>query len=485
MLFISIDFVIFLGVVFFISWLLPHKYRWIFLLAASFYFYGSWKISYLVLLIIPTLIVYLSALKIDSMKHGLSRKKLFFIGLSLALAGLIVFKYTNLFIHTLSSISLLFTAKLSLKPVQLIHPVGISFFTFKLVSYLIDVYRSDMKAEKHLGYFALYVSFFPQIFMGPIDRAKHFIPELKKKIDFDLSRVISGFQLIAWGVFKKMVVADRLAIFVNEIFQRPHHQGINLIFAAYFYAFQIYCDFSGYTDMAIGISRILGYRSIKNFNFPYFSTSITQFWNRWHISLSTWLRDYLFLPVTYTTMRRLDSSRVNRKHVEARGYMAGMFITMFLGGLWHGSSWTFVLWGIIHGLYLVISYRTKKIRKKWMGLFRLSETPRLHRLLRILITFNLVSFAWIIFRSPSFARLVLYLKSIRLTFPEGGMANVIFNSCLILFFLLLEMIYKNRKTSAIITRMPGLLKMAAFALFICLTIILATDITNEFIYFQF
>lgn len=485
MLFISTDFVIFLAVVYVISKAIPRKSKWVFLLAANYIFYATWKIDYLVLLIVPTLMVYFLALKMEAVKSPTSRKWYFIIGLLLALAGLIVFKYTNFFISTLSTLSGLFHGHLSLKPVRLIHPVGISFFTFKLVSYLIDVYRSDMKPEKHLGYFALYVSFFPQILMGPIDRAKQFINQLKKKVDFDPERVLSGLRLIAWGVFKKMVIADRLAIFVNEIFQNPENQGINLIFAAYFYAFQIYCDFSGYTDMAIGISRILGYRSMKNFNFPYFSTSVSQFWNRWHISLSTWLRDYLFLPITYATMRRLDSTGVKKRHINAWGYTTGMLITMFLGGLWHGASWTFVLWGLLHGFYLIVSFSTKSIRKKWRSALRLHEFPGFHRFLGILITFNLVSFAWIIFRSPSFSNLMAYLKHIRFTVPDQGMAHVVFNSCLIGLFVFLEFLYKNREKITVIRKMPGILRIAAFAFFICLTIIFSTDATNEFIYFRF
>ena len=485
MIFTSIDFIIFLSIVFSISLVIPYKIKWMFLLAASYFFYGNWNIDYLVLLIIPTLITYLIAIKMNSIKLTVSRKRLFIIGLILTLAGLIIFKYADFIITTFSVLMSLFVDKISLKPVHLIHPIGISFFTFKLVSYLIDVYRADIKPEKHLGYFALYISFFPQIFMGPIDRARHFIPELKKRVPFDIDRVISGVQLIAWGVFKKMVIADRISIFVNEVFQNPQQQGINLIFGAYFYAFQIYCDFSGYTDMAIGISRILGFKSIRNFNFPYFSTSISQFWNRWHISLSTWLRDYLFLPIAYSTMRRLNSSQPKRIKAEAWGYTAGMFVTMFLGGLWHGASWTFVLWGTIHGLYLIASYSTKKARKKIMKTFRLNKFSRLHRFFSILITFNLVSFAWIIFRSESFHKALIYLKNIQFSIPDIGIAHLIFNLCLIIFFVGLEILYKNRDKFNFIKKMPRLSKIAAFALFICFIIIFSVDVSNEFIYFQF
>ncbi|MCP5101735.1 MAG: MBOAT family protein, partial [bacterium] len=344
MIFNSIDFLIFFGIVFSIYFFVPQKFKWILLLAASYFFYGYWKLPYLLLLIVPTILVYFIALHISRTESKRRRKFLLVLGLISGLGGLVVFKYSDFIGGSLFSLAGIFISDITYNPIKLLWPIGISFFTFKLVSYLIDVYNENAEAEKHPGYFALYVSFFPQLLMGPIDRAINLIPELKKKVDFDIDRIVSGLRLVVWGIFKKMVIADRLAVFVNEVFKNPEEQGINLIFGAYFYAFQIYCDFSGYSDIAIGLSRVLGFKTMQNFDFPYFSKSMTQFWNKWHISLSTWLRDYLFLPIAYAVMRPIKTPRLCKIKAETWGYVTGMFFTMFLGGLWHGPAWTFVIW---------------------------------------------------------------------------------------------------------------------------------------------
>jgi len=282
-----------------------------------------------------------------------------------------------------------------------------------------------------------------------------------------------------------MVIADRLDMFVDEVFASPEHQGLNLLFGAYFYAFQIYCDFSGYSDIAIGLSRILGFKSMKNFDYPYFSKSLTQFWNRWHISLSTWLRDYLFLPIAYAVMRPIKGPRLHKVKAETWGYAIGMFITMFLGGLWHGPGWTFVIWGVLHGIYLIVGYTTKKRRKRLVKKIKLNKLPWLREFLSIFITFNLVSFAWIFFRAESFQQAIRYISFIQLKPAEKGGAHLLFNLFLVLVFMLLEILYKNRDKIKIFQRIPAVVKIAGFALFICLIIIFAVDTTNEFYYFQF
>ena len=488
MIFNSIEFLIFFSIVLALYFFVPHRFKWLYLLAASYFFYGYYKLEYLPFMVVPTLMVYFIGLKISRLnpeKSKSQRKGLLILGLFSALAVLLVYKYTNFVGSSLFALAGIFSKDLTYHPLELLYPIGVSFFSFKMVSYLVDVYNENAGAEKHLGYFALYVSFFPQVLAGPIDRAVRFIPELKKKINFDVDRVVSGFQLVAYGIFKKMVIADRLAIFVNEIFASPAHQGIHLIFAAYFYAFQIYCDFSGYSDIAIGISRILGFKSMDNFDFPYFSKSMTQFWNGWHISLSTWLRDYLFLPIAYAVMRPIKTPK--RFHIKAEtwGYVIGMFITMFLGGLWHGASWTFVIWGSLHGLYLVVGYATKKTRKKWVKKIKLNRIPRLRHLISVFITFNLVSFAWIFFRAPSFKEAVTYIKHIQLKVPGQGVVHLLFNLLLVLIFILVELIYKNREKMKWLQRVPQVVKIAGFALFICLIIIFAVDTANEFIYVRF
>lgn len=485
MIFNSIDFLIFFSVVFSVYFLLPQKFKWVFLLAASYFFYGSWKEEYLILLIVPTIIIYFISLKINQTQSKHRRKLLLIFGLISGLAILVVYKYTDFIGNSLFSIARIFISDLKYEPFSLLWPIGVSFYSFKLISYLLDVYNEKLMAERHLGYFALYVSFFPQLLMGPIDRAVNFIPELKKKVNFDIDRIISGFKLIVWGIFKKMVIADRLAIFVNEVFLNPEQQGINLLFGAYFYAIQIYCDFSAYADIAIGISRILGFKSMKNFDFPYFSKSMTQFWNKWHISLSTWLRDYLFLPTAYAVMRQIKTPKLYKIKVETWGYIIGMFITMFIGGLWHGSRWTFVIWGILHGIYLVVGFTTKKARKKFIKKIKLNKFPQLRYFISVFITFNLVSFAWIFFRAESFEIAITYIKNFKFIRPVSGTVYLYFNLIIVVVFILLEVLYKNKGRLKFIQRIPSVVKIAGFALFICLIIIFSVDASNEFIYFQF
>jgi len=491
MIFNSIEFLIFFSVVFLLYFLIPHRYRWIFLLAASFFFYGYYKIEFLGLMIAASIIVFWLSHKISRLDPDTSkpkRKRFLIIGIVLSLSVLFIFRYTNFVGSTVFAILGIFIKDLTYHPLNLLYPIGVSFYSFKLVSYLVDVYNENAEPEKHLGFFTLYVTFFPQILAGPIDRAVRFIPELKKKINFDMERILSGFRLVVYGIFKKMVIADRLGIFVNEVFRNPENGGLNLIFGAYFYAFQVYCDFSGYSDIAIGISRILGFKSMENFNFPYFSKSMTQFWNRWHISLSTWLRDYLFLPIAYAVMRPIKTPKLYKIKAETWGYVVGMFVTMFLGGLWHGAQWTFVVWGSLHGIYLVVGYITKKPRKKIVKRIKLNKIPKVRHFISVFITFNLVSFAWIFFRAESFEKAFTYINSIKLVPSELGIAHLLSNLVLVAFFIAIEILYKNykdKKQTIWLQKLPAAVKIAGYALFICIIIIFAVDSSNEFIYFQF
>ncbi len=402
MIFTSFKFIIFFVVLFFLYFALPHRFKWGLLLGASYFFYATFKIEFLLLLIIPTIAAYFLALQMKRSCKTSRKKIVLFIGLLISLAGLLIFKYTNFVGESITAFLGLFIKNVHFKPFVFILPLGISFYTFKLVSYLVDVYHDRLEPEKHFGYFALYVSFFPQLLSGPIDRAKAFIPELKKKINFDYERVTSGLRLMLWGFFKKLVIADQLAGPVNQVFDHvQNYQGFPLIAAAIGFSFQIYCDFSGYSDIAIGISRVFGFVSMENFNSPYAAKSIVKFWNKWHISLSTWLRDYLFLPIAYAVTGKIKKDRLFNVKPETWAYVCGMFITMFLGGLWHGAKWTFVIWGALHGVYLIISYTTKKARKKFNRGTGLKRLPRLHKAIKIAITFVMVTFAWIFFRANS------------------------------------------------------------------------------------
>ena len=485
MLFNSIEFWGFFAAVFAAYFFVPQKYRWLLLLLASYFFYGYWNPEYLLLLALPTLASYAAARGMAASPSAGRRKLWFFSGLLVTLGLLFVFKYLELFRQTLHDLAGVFFRLQPLAPLRILLPIGISFFTFKIISYLIDVYYRRSEPETHLGIYALYVSFFPQLLAGPIERAARFIPQLKAPVHFDWERVASGMRLVVWGLFKKMVIADRLAFFVDEVFRHPEGQGLQLLLAVYFYAFQIYCDFSGYSDIAVGITRALGFESMKNFDFPYFSRSITQFWSRWHISLSSWLRDYLFLPIAYAVMRRIRGEKLLAVKAETWGYFVGIFLTMLLGGLWHGASWTFVIWGGLYGVYQVFSYSGKRLRRKWLKRSGLQRLPWLHAGLSVFFTFNLVSFAWIFFRSPSFAAALAFLRQMSLARPQQFSVHVLFNLALLLVFLCLEFFTKNQERLGFWRRWPLPLKTAAFALFCCLLVVFAVDNANEFIYFQF
>jgi D-alanyl-lipoteichoic acid acyltransferase DltB (MBOAT superfamily) len=300
---------------------------------------------------------------------------------------LFLFKYFNFFNDSLKTVFERFNIFYGIPALKFLLPVGISFYTFKNLSYAIDVYRNDEEPEKHLGFFALYVAFFPQLLAGPIERATRFLPQLYKKFDFNYQRVTKGLRLMIWGFFQKMVIADNLALLVDPIYNHPnHYQGLPLFLATLFFAFQIYCDFSGYSDIAIGAAEIMGFKTMENFSHPYFSKSISEFWRRWHISLSTWFRDYLYIP--------MGGNRVSL----LRWYL-NLFIVMTICGFWHGANWTFLIWGGLHGFYLVSSILTRNFRTHLTRMIGLDRVPRLHICLRGLITFFLVSFAWIFFRA--------------------------------------------------------------------------------------
>jgi alginate O-acetyltransferase complex protein AlgI len=482
MLFNSFNFVYFFGVVFVLYYLTPHRFRWIVLLTGSYYFYATWKLEYLIYLIVPTIVVYGLALKIEGTSSGRARKLLLGLGIGVPLGLLFTFKYLDLFVKSFAS---LFSLQ-SFKPLNLLLPIGISFYTFKLLSYIIDVYNENLEPERHVGIFALYVSFFPQLLAGPIDRAVRFIPELKKRVHLDWERVGEGLRLVMWGLFKKIVIADRMALFVNQVFRNPaHYRGLNLIFALYFYSFQIYCDFSGYSDIAIGLSRMLGLKSMDNFNFPYFSKNLSQFWNRWHISLSTWLRDYLFLPIAYAILRLTRREKVLNIKFEEWAYAGGIGITMLLGGLWHGANWTFVIWGILHGMYLAAGRLFKRIKKRLVRKTGLHRWPRFHRLIGIFFTFHLVTFAWVFFRSPSFDHALLYIKNLNFNLSGSGLVHLLYTLFFVVAFVVMEIILKNRQRLTFLDKIPLELKIAGYMLFVCLMIVFSVDSSNEFIYFQF
>ena len=382
MLFNSLEFLIFFPIVSILYFLIPHRFRWVLLLIASYIFYMFWRPIFILLIILSTLIDYLAALGME--KHELnSRGRKAFLTLSLIsnLGLLFLFKYFNFFSDVLSIIT-----GNNFNVIALVLPMGISFYTFQTLSYSIDVYKGDRASERHLGYFALYVTFFPQLVAGPIERSTKLLPELKKINKYEYTRVVEGLKKMTWGFFKKLVIADNLAIAVNHVYGDVNNMsGLTLLIATIFFAYQIYCDFSGYSDIAIGSAKIMGIDLMENFKRPYFSRSIREFWSRWHISLSTWFRDYLYKP--------LGGSRKGILRTTIN--VATVFI---ISGLWHGAAFTFIVWGAIHGIYQIYENLTLKTRFKIWEKLKLNNSL-IQTFIQWFTTMSVVLLSWIFFRA--------------------------------------------------------------------------------------
>lgn len=389
MLFNSLAFLVFLPIAFGLYWIAPSKFRWIVLLLVSYYFYMAASPRYVLLLLATSLTVWLASLVVDraDKEDARFRKGILAVTLVLCFGILVFFKYYNFAANSIMEFLKLFSFNIEPHLLNLLMPVGISFYTFQSASYLLDVYSGKSKPQKSFARFALYVSFFPQIIAGPIGRTNELMPQLEKERKFDYDMAVEGLRMMLWGYFKKLVISDALAKYVDLIYGNvPYYFGMTFIMASVMYTFQIYCDFSGYSDIAIGTARLFNIELMQNFKSPYFSRSVREFWSRWHISLSTWFRDYVYIP--------LGGSRKGtfRKNVN-------LFITMLVSGLWHGANWTFVFWGGLHGIYQIIEGffrdRTGKSKQKESGESRVSI------IFHWLLTFALIDIAWIFFRADS------------------------------------------------------------------------------------
>lgn len=404
MLFNSLQFLIFFPTVVVAYFLLPFRFRWMLLLGASCYFYMCWKPEYILLLLLSTTIDYFAGIQMG--KTANRRRRKLYLGLSVGsnLSILFLFKYFNFLNDSARALFNQFNIFYNVPMFELLLPVGISFYTFQTISYTIDVYRGSIAPEKHFGMFMLYVTFFPQLVAGPIERSTNLLPQFYRRHGVDRDRILDGLKLMLWGFFKKVVIADRLAGYVNQVYNNPAQaDGINLLLATYFFAFQIYCDFSGYSDIAIGAARVMGFELMQNFRRPYLSKSIAEFWKRWHISLSTWFKDYLYFP--------LGGNRVAKWR-----WCCNLFIVFLVSGLWHGANWTFVVWGALHGFYLVFSILTAGARSKLRGALRLDRLAGVLNVSQMLITFHLVLFAWIFFRANNLPDAFLIVAKISSVF---------------------------------------------------------------------
>ena len=409
MQFNSYDFMLFFPIVLLLYFLIPAKFRYIWLLISSYYFYMGWNPKYAILIAFSTGVTYICGLVLekanlieDEKVRKKRKKSCVAIGLFINLAVLFVFKYAGFTIESLNAVFSRVHIKLIELPFDIILPVGISFYTFQALGYIIDVYRGDIKAEKNFARYALFVSFFPQLVAGPIERSKNLITQLncldKVKV-WDTKRISNGAVMMLWGYFQKMVIADRVAILVNQVYDNYADYGaMAFILATLFFAIQIYCDFGSYSNIAIGAAEIMGVRLMENFRAPYLATSISDFWKRWHISLSTWFRDYLYIP--------LGGNRCSK----GRKYF-NIMVVFLTSGLWHGAAWNYVLWGGLHGLYQIIGDLLKPLKERCYRIFKVNTTVKSFQWGQIIVTFLLVDFAWVFFRAPSLFQAIDMMKN--------------------------------------------------------------------------
>ena len=480
MSFNSLDFLLFLPTVVVLYFLTPYRFRWFVLLFASYYFYMSWNPKYIFLIVFATVVNFYCGIKISEAENSTKKKLFLLFGLTATLSQLFFFKYFNFFNDSFRAVFQFIETPYHIPTLDFLLPVGISFFTFQTLSYTIDVYRGEKEPEYHLGIFALYVSFFPQLVAGPIERSTRLLPQFYEKHDFEFYRAKEGIVLILWGLFKKVVIADRLGIVVDEVYNDPTaHSGWTLIIATYFFAFQIFCDFSAYSDIAIGSAKIMGYRLMVNFDQPFISKTVTEFWRRWHISLSTWLNDYLYTPLA-----------ISWRNLGKTGIILALFITFFLSGLWHGAGWTFVIFGVLHGLGLIAEVLTKKSRKKLS-----KKLPAwIYDNLSIFITFHFVCITWIFFRANSIDDALYVLTHLFTGLNQPiilgesisiGYAQFMF--C-ILLIMVLEFVHYIQRKKIIVWHMFDnhiVMRWALYHAMIIGILVFGSYSYTEFIYFQF
>jgi alginate O-acetyltransferase complex protein AlgI len=486
MLFNSLEFLLFFPIVTAIYFLLPHRFRWLHLLLSSCVFYMFFIPVYIAILFFTIIIDYFAGIYIEKSLDPVRRRNLLILSIIANVGVLCVFKYYNFFIENVNDL-MGGGGENSLPLLSILLPIGLSFHTFQAMSYTIEVYRQQQKAEKHFGVYALYVMFYPQLVAGPIERPQNIIPQFHEKKEFDYQNFREGLLKMLWGFFKKVVIADRLAVFVNTVYGDLNGlSGAPLAVATLFFAIQIYCDFSGYSDIAIGSAKVMGFDLMTNFNRPYFSKSIAEFWRRWHISLSTWFRDYVYIP--------LGGNRV----ATARKYF-NIMLVFLLSGLWHGASWNFLFWGAIHGFYQIGESVIKPIRTRVTSFLRISTSSILYRLLFSVFTLLLVSFAWIFFRAKNFSDakyVVMNLCDLNMIdFSNGslfkyGLDKADFIAVLIVIALLFFIEFWQRNTSlkSKIFQWPLLPRWTVYV-GLALIIIFLGKYENysdsKFIYFQF
>ncbi|MCD4793017.1 MAG: MBOAT family protein [Bacteroidales bacterium] len=445
------------------------KHRRILLLLASWYFYTVWKPEYIILLLTSTAVDYFVALKIEKTSEIKLRKRLVWLSIIVNIGILFSFKYFHFFDKNFHRFLFHYDIFQGNAFEQLLLPVGISFYTFQTISYTIDVYKKKVKAERNFVKFALFVSFFPQLVAGPIERAGSLMPQFEKLTKFDYKRVSDGLKLIVWGFFQKIVIADSMALLVDAVYKHPAtYHGFDIWLITFFFAVQIYCDFSGYTDIARGTAKILGYELRINFRLPYFAKSFSEFWHRWHISLSTWFRDYVYI--------QLGGNKVN----SGIRFIFNIMFVFILSGFWHGAGWTFIIWGTLHGFYyLAEKYFPYKILKK---------KNNFNRFLKMIFVFTLVNFAWIFFRSES-VRIALTLVQNSFDFMQSSLnfdrQLLLKNSIFIGILFIVNLIERKKDIVTYISEKPVLIRWGVYYLTVIIIVTFGNFGIQEFIYFRF
>ncbi|MCF6129891.1 MBOAT family protein [Flavobacterium sp. AS60] len=481
MLFNSINFFIFLPIVFLLYWFVTNK-KLVFqnglLLVSSFFFYACWDWRFLFLLMFSILLDYITGIKMGEAKNKPEKKFWFWLSIIVNVGFLGVFKYYNFFAESLAESLSAIGLQTNFWTLKVILPVGISFYTFHGLSYVIDIYYDKIKPEKNFIDYAVFVSFFPLLVAGPIERATHLLPQIKKERKFDYDQAVNGLRQILWGLFKKVVIADNCAHFANIFFENPaQYSGSSLVLGALFFTFQIYGDFSGYSDIALGTARLFGIDLLRNFAFPYFSRDIAEFWRRWHISLSSWFKDYLYIPLGGSkggTWMRVRNT----------------FIIFLVSGFWHGANWTFIVWGLLNALYIMPSIIFNTHRNNMEIVAKGRVFPSVKEFLSILFTFGLTVFAWIFFRAESISAALDYIKRIfsktLFTLPNiKVLADFEIIVCLLIFFISIE--WLGRENRYAIEKIFSKSKWIRYSFYyiIILAIIILTGKSQEFIYFQF
>ena len=485
MLFNSFEFLIFFPIVLALFFATPQRWRWILLLAVSYYFYACWKVEYTFLLAFITLINYFAGLQIGKAAEKSRQKKYLALSLASSLGMLFIFKYLNFVNESLRAAFSAFNIFYQIPAFKLLLPIGISFYTFQTLSYTIDVYRGKRAPEKHLGKFALFASFFPLLLAGPIERSTNLLPQFHQENRFDWERIKTGCIIMLWGFFKKIVIADRLAIYVNAIFNQPgDYYGMHVILAAIFFAFQIYCDFSGYTDIAIGAAQIMGYKLMDNFRRPFAARTVREFWQRWHISLTKWILEYLYFPLAKKATKKWQ------------GYLL-TFAVFVVIGLWHGAAWNYILFGAFVGLFLVFAEITRPYRKKMTDTLFPPDNAwlqRLHSGLQILVVFLIFVFAGVLFRANSVPDVMIILRNMfrelrftldALVLPNFSLYELMIAGLAIVTLEIVQWLQQRQPVFSSFAQRP-LWAQYAISQSLCFSILMFGEFNlAPFIYFQF